>query len=236
MAYGNFSKIVQTGYDKYTYTDSDNKRQTIHLFMTNPTIHGVAGATTSNKVNLANHNPPASVCSPSNVLCKTNGNYLDTTGGRSFYGVWYAGGSLSKDGMVNIGINDNVVADYLGEEITGWVHYSPALCMQNDGTASIHWFSTQSGGLRTTVAEAIAKYDTIISGQHCLVHQGKSVFANNCYSFEGVTIADWNDLNSIWNHHSENLGGYNSKKTSRAHVLRPRPRRCLLPHLCRRRY
>lgn len=63
-----------------------------------------------------------------------------------------------------------------------------------------------------TPQQLTQQYDVIISGQHCLVHAGKSVFESTCYSYEGLTIADRGNLENKYNHHNEKLGGYESKQ------------------------
>lgn len=172
--------------------------------------------------------PPTFVCPNNHVLCKTNANFLDNSGTnpKSFYGVFYTKRGTSSEfgmnGMVNptTSQRNTEIGNYLHELSTGWHKFSPSFCIDSQNNAKIHWFSQKSGGSRITVTDAMNKYNTIIAGQHCLVHNSKPVFESTpVYSHEGATIANWRDLNNQWNHHNENIGGGNSKIARRRALL-----------------
>lgn len=212
---------LESGYHTHVYTKKNGKKVLLHIFKTDPSEHWLAGGLSTKWKQLAELKPDFSICSESSILAKTNGNYQDPQdSGRSFYGIWLAGGILAKDGKMGITVTDPVVKDFLGEGQRGWHRYSPSLCIDFNGAAKIHWFSTQSGGQRITVAEGIKKYNVIIPGQHCLVHNRKSVFEQVCYSWEGVRIADWNNLESLDYHQNSDLGGGKENVTAnRARTL-----------------
>lgn len=215
MSYGSFNKAVTYGYNCYTYTENGRK-YTVHLFKTNPKTMGVAGAVYSTRQKLSAMNPSAAVCSPSKVLAKTNGNYLDLESPyRSFYGIFYAGGIFSYAGQVGISPTDSVLSNELYNE--NYYRASPALCINTKTkTATIRWPNYYVHSMCLTPLQLTQQYDVIISGQHCLVHAGKSVFESTCYSYEGITIADWSNLDNKYNHHNETGG---DSKTPRARTF-----------------
>lgn len=207
MSYGSFSETVGYSYGCYTYTES-GRRYKIHVFKTNPRTMGVAGAVYSTRKKLSEMNPSTAVCEPSALLAKTNANYLDAGGGNSFYGIFYAGGIFSYNGRVDIDPNDRVLSDELYDE--NYYRACPALCINTvTRAATIRWPNYYGGTNCLTPKQLTEQYDVIISGQHCMVHAGKSVFESICYSYEGITIANWSNLSDKYNHHNEALGGYN---------------------------
>lgn len=208
MAYGTFDKTRSYGYQCYTYTES-GVRHKVHIFKTNPATMGIAGAAVTQRQSLSKLNPPDTVCTPGQVLAKTNGNYLDTaSGGKAFYGIFYSGKVFSYDGRVNISPKDSYLADSMYND--NYYRVSPSLGI-NTKAASIRWPNYYGGTDILTPQQMTEQYDVIVAGQHCLVHNGKSVFESTCYSWEGLTIADWSNLDNKNNHHNESLGNGNSK-------------------------
>lgn len=227
MSYGTLKKNTENtslGYSTYEYVEKDETYK-FKMIKTNPSTMNITPAISTTRVSITDLNPPTGICSTANVFAKTNANYLDATGGKSFYGVFLAtlnSGSkiLSKDGLTNLSTTSSALANSLGEGTGGWFRYSPAFCIDSDNNARINWFSAQSGSDRMTISQAYTKYKTIISGQHCLVFNGNPVFESTpVYSFQGVTIANWDNLKNIWNHHNEILGGENSLLNTRRTLL-----------------
>lgn len=214
MAYGTFDKLVAYGYNSYTYTESGTAH-TVHIYKTDPQTMGVAGAVYSSLMALSKMYPNSSVCTSSKVLAKTNGNYRDPDGKpSSFYGIFYSGGEFSFDGRVGIPPDS---FDLSGVYYDANFYRAPpafGICTKTKA-ATIRWPNYYGGTYCLTPLQMTKQYDVIISGQHCLVHAGKSVFESTCYSYEGITIADWNNLSNQYNHHNEVLGNGNSKKRGR---------------------
>lgn len=200
-----FDKTVGYGYDCYTYTQGSRKF-TVHLFKTNPEEVGVAGAVYSSTKKLSTMYPSTAVCSSSKVLAKTNGNILDTKPPYlSFHGIFYSGGIFSFDGQVDISPTDPVLSNVLYNE--NYYRACPALCINTrTKAATIRWPNYYGGSMCLTPQQLTQMYDVIISGQHCLVHAGKNVFDSTCWSYEGIKIADWSNLDDKYNHHN-NSGG-----------------------------
>lgn len=218
--YGSFSELdsEDNRYFKCSYTVGKDTF-TVHIIETDFTYTGIIPAVDKNRVNMSSLIPPAAVMAKSKIIGRTNGNFMDTdkpseaTGEKaSFYGVFHQYGVLNKDGHVGITLNDPSILYFLGEGSTGWHRYSPALCIASNGSAKIHWFSTKDTAPRMTIAKAIQQYQVIVSGQHCMVYGGKSVFDNIVNSAEGKRIADWTNLANKEYHHNEDVGGGNSKR------------------------
>lgn len=216
MAYGTFNKSVGYGYSSYTYTESGTS-YTVHIYKTNPQTMGIAGAVYSTEQFLSKMNPNSNVCTPSKVLAKTNANYLDPGGPKAFYGIFYSGGEFSFDGQVGIDPGSSDLSGVYYD--ANFFRAPPAMCINSQTkTATIRWPNYYGGTNRLTPKQLTQLYDVIISGQHCLVHAGKSVFETTCYSHEGITIANWSSLSNKYNHHNELLGSGNSK-TKRARTF-----------------
>lgn len=203
---------TQVGYQFIkNYKTKEGRTVSVHIFKTDPSKHGIAGGLSDRGLkHIKDLTPDNSILKGKKIVIKTNGNYQDAGGSPiNFHGIWLAGGILCKDGKKDLSLSAPSLADNLGEGLNGWYRYSPSLCIaSNPKTAKIHWFSTQSGGQRITIAQGYNQYVTIIPGQHCLVHNSKSVFEDVCYSWEGLRIADWSDLDNQWYHHNSTIGGY----------------------------
>lgn len=215
--YGTFNTSIKTAYGKYTYTQSGIV-YVVHIFKTDPNTMGVAGAVSTSLVNLSVLNPNSNVCTANKVIAKTNANYLDTqTGGRAFHGIFYSGGLFSIENRIGIAPDDPYVSNFLYNE--NFHRFSPSFCLNSlKRTASIRWPNYYTYPKTIKPVELIKQYDTIIGGQHCLVHNGYPVYEDSSaypngepFSFEGLTIAKWNDLSNVYYHHNEQLGGLNSK-------------------------
>lgn len=216
MSYGVFNQQVAYGYKKYTYTENQTQ-YTVHIVKTNPATMGVVGAVSSKVQNLSQFNPNSNICSPSDVFAKTNGNYLDVGVGddkKAFYGMFYDGYVLSFDGKVGISAKDPIFANSLYDG--NYYRACPTFGINTTtGSAIIRWPNAYDHAndkpALVTPEMMIKQYNIIISGQHCLVHNSKSVFEEVCYSWEGIRIADWSNLGNRYNHHNEIVGGGNSK-------------------------
>lgn len=206
--YGEFDASISYGYKKYTYKEAGVSHK-VHIFKTNPNTMGIAGAVSAQKKSLYNLEPNTNVCASNEILAKTNGNYLDPEGGKSFYGIFYSGGIFSYDGQVNISPDDASLKDSMYND--NYYRVAPSFGINTrTGAASIRWPNCYAGNLTLTPREMTQQFDVIIAGQHCLVHNGKSVFESVCYSWEGIRIADWSNLENRYNHHNEKLGSKNS--------------------------
>lgn len=152
-----------------------------------------------------------------------------------FYGIFlttdkYGNKVLSKDGFTDIDLNEienNYLIKYIteygiGDYLGGWSRNSPSLCINDDDSAKIHWISYDKLKDYNTITlqEAYSKYKTIISGQHCLVYKGQSVFesGNLIRSDEGIIIADYDDIKNTNYHYNDVIGG-RWAKTRRARTL-----------------
>ena len=219
MTFGRLSATIVNGWRRYTYTRNiDNRAYAVQIFR----AWNIAAAVSTTRRNANDIFPPTWLCPNEHVACQTNGNYLDVNGTNFFHGIYFTRSGnnfqLAKDGVINP--NSTQLQAGLGEGQGGWFRYSPSFCIRPDMSADIRWLSNQGGGSRTTIAQARERYIRIIPGQHCLVHNSRPVFENQpVFSWEGVTIADWNDLGNIWNHHNEAIGGFTGDAERRRTLL-----------------
>jgi hypothetical protein len=233
MSYGILNpSTVASGYGVYTYSypenapESQRKTVTAHIYKTNPITQSIAPAIYATKENLADMSPTFT----NMVVAKTNGTYLEPNDDScSFYGLYYADRVLSKNGHVNLNMDNSAdlsIINYGLEEHTdeapqsGWYKQTPELGIKMDGTVNIHWPSIQGGNQRKTVSWMLDEYPIIIAGHHCLVHHGEPVFEDTAvYSWEGLRIADWNNIESPYNHHNTDIGSGNDKWKRRRTII-----------------
>lgn len=94
------------------------------------------------RVGVDTMNPNSNACPPSSVVAKINANYMDTSSyGNAFYGIFYSGGQLS-DGIVEM--TRSMTDYYQGLEEPYWYKNSQSLCVDQNGYATICWFSNEN--------------------------------------------------------------------------------------------
>lgn len=213
---------IRNGWDRYRYTMGSNSWW-VHIYR----AWNVTSAVSTTRQAVNNIFPPTWLTPNAHVTGRTNGNILDTQAGATnfFHGIHFtrtannSHSQFAKDGVIN---PTNAAHLQYGICEDNWWRYSPSFCVAPDMSANIHWISHQSGTQRITPAQARQRYIRIIPGIHCLVHNSRPVFDVTSFSWEGVTIADWNNRANRWNHHNEVLGNRN------CNILR---RRTLLGHV-----
>ena len=228
--YGTLSKVpVNNKYTKLTYTAKNPNGTTlktyseVHVFKIAYATGSVAPAlqidpATGAKrplVAMSTMNPDG--ISGTKVIAKVNGNMKDyKSSGIRFYGLFKVNGKLYKQGELMNGTSDSRLKTYMGKD--SYFRYYPCMAIKKSSkAASIHWFSTDTGGSLYNIKTQSPQYDVLISGMHCLVHNSKPVFETETddpykknfgivYSWEGVRIADWNKLDNAYNHHGHGYG------------------------------
>lgn len=220
---------IQNGWQRYRYTMTENgvsRSWWVHVFRAWNIVPAVTRTNRRERVTSISPNP---AWFPNNqITCRVNGNYFDNHGPVWFHGIYFTRfgdrTELAKDGVINPTDPAHLAAN-IGEGQGGWFRYSPSFCIAPNMTANIHWISHQGGNQRITLAQAQSRYNRIIPGMHCLVHNSRPVFDIRSYSWEGVTIADWSrtlnsdGLHNIWNHHNHRLGSENCRRYRRRTLL-----------------
>ena len=182
MSYGTLSKNPINHYNKIYYTIGRTTFEPIHVFKTNPNSESIAPAVclTDSKKHLSEMNPPTAVIgSTANVMAKTNGNVMASSGmsGDSFYGIYYVNSKLYQDGKSCD--TSTVNCSFYGY---------PCFCIKNDGSVVIRWFETNY-----KLSLALPYCESIIAGSAALVFDGQNVFEGSVQSFDNHIIYNEDD-------------------------------------------
>lgn len=200
--YGTFNTNVVNGYQNLVYKNANIKYDVYVYKSSSQQSIAPAIRVTGKKDYLSDMNPNG----VSTTQAKVNGSTMETFRkvGTSFYGLYYFNGVLYKDGEI---VPKGFANPTLANPDSGLNQsYFPSFCIAKNNTVSIKWPSTTADFL-----DLKKNCATIISGQHPVVYNNKTVFENKS------TLRSLDDKSLIWDHFHE-TSGYINKRVNRTLV------------------
>ena len=190
--------ISNLQYSTCSYFFNNATYSGIHVFTTT-SKQSIAPIVCTTRVPLADMSPAA--IQASKVIAKVNGGFFDFNTS-TFYGLFYQGENLPiyVNGVAYQNVNSIPTSSYLFVD-----RYWSTLCVKNDGSATIRWFSNNAD-----LSEELEDTTYTFSGAQTLVFNRKCVYSENVYDQNGILIYNRNSpgTNDHFNPNYPTVGHY----------------------------